>query len=150
MLTFTVRGTPATKGSMRGRMAFVKGKGWRTFLFHDNERTGTWQTLVRDGAAQARARIRHTGILYPKPIPVTVIAEFVLPCPIKLRKRADSHPTTKPDADKLIRLVFDALTGIAYTDDAQVVQLQARKRYVTPGEDPGVVVTVTGGSDAHV
>lgn len=33
----------------------------------------------------------------------------------------DVYPTIKPDLDKLDRAIFDALTGIVYRDDAQVV-----------------------------
>ena len=40
--------------------------------------------------------------------------------------------TKKPDIDKLVRLVLDALTGIAYVDDSQVVLLYAEKSYVHP------------------
>ena len=33
------------------------------------------------------------------------------------------------DIDKLSRAVLDALTGVAYLDDRQVIQLEARKAY---------------------
>ena len=34
-----------------------------------------------------------------------------------------------PDLDKLIRAVLDGLTGVAYEDDGQVVQIEAQKLY---------------------
>lgn len=40
--------------------------------------------------------------------------------------------TKKPDIDKVTRAVLDSLTALAYDDDAQVVVLNAAKRY---GED---------------
>lgn len=40
-----------------------------------------------------------------------------------------NRPSVKPDLDKLIRAVLDALTGIAYTDDSQVVRILAQKSY---------------------
>jgi crossover junction endodeoxyribonuclease RusA len=38
------------------------------------------------------------------------------------------------DIDKLSRAVLDALTGVAYLDDRQVIQLEARKAYLK-GQD---------------
>lgn len=37
--------------------------------------------------------------------------------------------TVKPDTDKLIRSTLDALTGVAYDDDSQVVNISACKIY---------------------
>lgn len=45
-------------------------------------------------------------------------------------------PTVAPDLDKYIRAVLDALTGICYGDDSQVVEIKAKKVYSdTPGAD---------------
>jgi Holliday junction resolvase RusA-like endonuclease len=49
------------------------------------------------------------------------------------------EPTVPPDLDKLVRGVLDALTAIAYRDDAQVTRLTASKAY---GDTPGVSVSV--------
>lgn len=40
-------------------------------------------------------------------------------------------PTVKPDTDNVAKIVLDALNGIAYHDDAQIVQLTVLKRYST-------------------
>jgi Holliday junction resolvase RusA-like endonuclease len=39
------------------------------------------------------------------------------------------YPTVAPDLDKYIRGVLDALTGIAYIDDSQVIDIKAKKVY---------------------
>jgi len=50
-------------------------------------------------------------------------------------------PATRPsDLDKLVRAVLDALTGIVWKDDAQVVALKATK---VQGVTPGVEVEAT-------
>lgn len=46
-----------------------------------------------------------------------------------LKPTAPPHPTGKPDADKLLRSLLDALTGIAWPDDSYVVSAHAHKRY---------------------
>jgi crossover junction endodeoxyribonuclease RusA len=53
-----------------------------------------------------------------------------------LKPGAPIGVTHKPDLDKLCRAVLDALTGILYLDDAQVVALAASKRYAD-GYDEG-------------
>jgi Holliday junction resolvase RusA-like endonuclease len=45
-------------------------------------------------------------------------------------------PTVAPDLDKYIRGVLDALTGIGYGDDSQVIDIKAEKVYSdTAGAD---------------
>jgi Holliday junction resolvase RusA-like endonuclease len=42
------------------------------------------------------------------------------------------HKTTKPDVDKLMRAVFDALSGVVFEDDAQVVEGSFKKAFGSP------------------
>lgn len=46
-----------------------------------------------------------------------------------LKASAPKHYTKKPDVDKLIRAILDALTGIVWADDKQVFAITARKLY---------------------
>lgn len=39
------------------------------------------------------------------------------------------RPTTKPDIDNYVKQVFDALNGLIWEDDAQIVTVHARKFY---------------------
>lgn len=57
-----------------------------------------------------------------------------------LKPSAPVWPATKPDVDKLERAVLDALTGIVWADDSQVVVLNADKVY---SPTPLTYVTVT-------
>ena len=43
------------------------------------------------------------------------------------RKPSESYNTGTPDLDNLIKAVSDALNGVAYEDDSQVVEMQAVK-----------------------
>ena len=54
-------------------------------------------------------------------------------------------PTKPPDLDKVIRSCLDALSGVAYVDDGQVVSIVATKRY---GAVPGVEIEITDAFDA--
>ena len=48
-----------------------------------------------------------------------------------LTKSAPSYPTGRMvgDVEKLARAVSDALTGVAFTDDSQVIEMQLAKAY---------------------
>lgn len=61
---------------------------------------------------------------------------FCLPIPqsVTKKRRLDmiggvERHTKKPDTDNLIKAVLDALNGVAYEDDAQIVMIAARKCY---------------------
>jgi len=59
----------------------------------------------------------------------------------KLKASAPKHHTTFPDLTKIIRSTEDALTGIVWEDDKQVIGFkQCKKCYST--EEPGVVIKV--------
>lgn len=53
---------------------------------------------------------------------------FYLLRPKALRNK-DLRPTKRPDIDNLAKAVMDALNGIAYEDDKQVVELHLYKYY---------------------
>jgi Holliday junction resolvase RusA-like endonuclease len=132
MTTFWVAGLPQTKGSMR---AFMR-PGWRVpVVTNDNPRNTRWAATVR---AEARRHWRTT----PMTGPVTLSLTFALPMP-KRRNTQVPH-ITRPDLDKLVRSVKDALTGILYRDDAQVVRLIASKMY---SEAPGVWIAAGEASE---
>ncbi len=123
MLEFVVVGIAAPQGS---KTAFVRGG--RVSLVESCARVKPYRALVSLAASQARKEP-------PTRLPVGIGITFVFVRPKshytskgELRAGAPSFPG-KPDVDKLCRAVLDALTGILYHDDAQVVSLNATKQY---------------------
>lgn len=57
------------------------------------------------------------------------------------------YPTRKPDVLKLARAVEDALTGIAYRDDAQIVREHLAKHYGTPARVRIRIYRITSPTD---
>lgn len=51
----------------------------------------------------------------------------------------DERPTARPDASNILKAVEDALNGIVYADDAQLVAVSAVKAF---GASPGLHVVV--------
>ena len=68
--------------------------------------------------------------------PVSISLDFYLRRPRTVTRQL---PTVPPDLDKLIRGVLDALSGTAYDDDSQVVEIKATKAY---SDQPGVEISI--------
>ncbi len=61
--------------------------------------------------------------------PVELEVMFYLDRPSSISKTQRPQPTVAPDLDKLVRGVGDALTGVVYDDDSQVIRCLAWKVY---------------------
>ncbi len=118
-VSFTVYGFAAGKGSTT---AFYSPKQKRTFT-HSPKSTQNWERLVKDVAQQ---HVSPDGLLDG---PLQMQLRFYLPKPKSAPKTKRTWPDKKPDLDKLIRAVGDALTGVLYTDDARIVAVTASKDY---------------------
>lgn len=137
-LSFRVFGVAQPKGSMR---AFLR-RGMKQPIVTDSNRSAkSWAQLVAHGASDA---LNASGGQQWQTA-VSVAIRFVLPRPKALKARDVPH-LKAPDLDKLIRGVLDALTGVVYRDDGQVVYVAAAKYYAQPDEAPHVVVDI---ADAH-
>lgn len=87
------------------------------------------------------AHAAHNAGCTPIDGPITIFMTFRYQRPKSVIRQ---HPTVPPDLDKQIRSILDALTGIAYQDDSQVIEIHATKGY---DPNPGVDIVVTGGFD---
>ena len=72
--------------------------------------------------------------LSTKPFRAKIIAIFEPPKSISKKKkeeliRTKAGYTHKSDIDNISKIILDSLNGLAYKDDAQVVELEARKEY---------------------
>ena len=68
------------------------------------------------------------------PIKISVIAYFGIPKSYSKKKKEACYthklkPTKKPDTDNILKIVCDALNGIAYYDDKQIVEATVKKLY---------------------
>ena len=127
-LSFLVFGKPRPQGSKKA--IFNKHTG-KAFMI---EQVSGVKPYRQDIAGMALAEIKAKSAplpMIPKPGSVYVKASFYFQRP-KNPKVKRSRPTVTPDADKLARAVLDALTGIVFTDDSQVAELEAKKFYGLP------------------
>jgi Holliday junction resolvase RusA-like endonuclease len=121
-LKVTIYARAEPQGSAR---AFVVGGKAR--ITSDNKKLKPFRSeLAQMALAELGDRPQP---LFGKHEPVSVSIIFCFQRPPSAKKR--THPVVKPDIDKVARSVNDSLTGIAFHDDAQIVQMTMDKRYAT-------------------
>ena len=125
LLKLKVRGMPTPQGSMR---AFVRGG--KPIITTTSRGLKGWRDLVAF-AANAAAQDQDAEMVEKGAVHLDIM--FFLPKPKSEPKTRRTWPDRRPDLDKLVRAVLDALTGVAYRDDGQVVSLMATKDWGTPG-----------------
>ena len=59
------------------------------------------------------------------------------------KKPKTAFKESKPDLTNLIKAVEDGLEGVAYANDAKIVEINAVKKYASPGDVPHVLVCLT-------
>lgn len=123
-----------------------KGKGrprfTRTGHAYTPARTRDYEDLIAACALKAMEG-RHP---IPKGVPVrvTIVAIFGVPVSWSKTRRTAAlqgvmHHTRKPDIDNVQKAVCDALNGIVYEDDSQIVQTTTEKTY---GPEPMVRIFI--------
>lgn len=118
MVKFSVYGIAKPKGSTR---AFVVGD--KAITTANNPNAKEWQRLVATSAQQ----YRPAGGPYQGAVRIKVVFFFNRPKSVSETKRP--HHTVKPDLDKLVRNIGDALKGVVYEEDARIVEIIAAKHY---------------------
>lgn len=135
-VVITVHGMPATGGSKKFKGFYVSAGRRIPLMVDDCKRNAAWRQEV---ATQARRQL--LGVTLKGPLVADVV--FRLPRPkghygtgrnaATLKPSAPAFPSTRPDGTKLWRAAEDALLGIAYHDDGQIVDQRVRKVYGPPG-----------------
>lgn len=134
ILQFHVPGQPYGKG--RPRIGKV-GAHARMFT---PEKTVNYENLVKYSAQQAMAG----AALIEGACDVKLRIDCQIPASWSQKKQraaaaGEIRPTSKPDADNVIKAVFDAMNGVVWKDDVQVVDIAVSKFYSLA---PGVGVRV--------
>jgi Holliday junction resolvase RusA-like endonuclease len=126
---FTVPGEP--RGWARARTQGAR--------FFTDTKTRSEKQAVAAWAMEAGARI------IDGPVSVTLTAYLRIPKSATKKARAAmlagaERPTKKPDGDNLAKLALDALNGVCWHDDVQVVDLTVRKFW---SDEPRLVVEIS-------
>ena len=137
--TFTVLGKPAPQGSKRH-----VGKG---VMVESSKRCKPWRQDVRHTVMESLPDGWYANM--DKAITLSCVFVFARPKSHfktngQLKPSAPKHCSGRiGDISKLVRAVEDAMTGIVYNDDAQIINLIAHRRFANDREQPCAIITVT-------
>lgn len=133
MIVFTVYGEPVAQG--RPRATVMRGH----IKMYDPKKSSDYKDYVRLAASQHAPERLLEG-------PLSLQIRIFRPIPSHISKKKVEQaeagilrPTTKPDTDNYVKGIKDALKGVIWKDDSQVVDLVASKYY---GVRPRVEVTI--------
>lgn len=135
--TIMVFGTPAGQGSKRA----VGTRGGRAIMVETSRHLKPWRSAITGEAVANRLAYRVGSV------GVSVCVRWPRPASHytrkgALRSGAAAHPGMV-DVDKLARGILDALTGVAYRDDRQVVSLAIRREWCADGTPSHAEITVS-------
>lgn len=115
--------------------------GWARPRFNGKQAYSARGNRVHRHAVQKVAN-QHFKTPLEGPLKITVAATFE-PFPSwtkkKTRELLNRPHTQKPDLDNVVKAVADALNNIAYVDDTQLAQIEARKIW---GPTSQTVITI--------
>lgn len=133
-MMFRVIGNPAPQGS--------KSRDRHGNMFESSRSLQPWRAAVQIAVLQQRTSQRRPLISGP----VSLEVRFYMRRPKDAKGGA--RPAVKPDIDKLIRAVGDALTQVGvYEDDSRIVHVTASKFYAGDPNglaEPGALIFVEG------
>jgi Holliday junction resolvase RusA-like endonuclease len=132
MIQFTVYGEPVAQG--RPRFTTINGHA----KAYDPAKSRDYKQYVRLVASQHKPDKPLEGALA---LQVNIYRSIPKSFSKKKHTQAENgeiRPTTKPDVDNFLKVIKDALKGIVWKDDSQVVSAMVNKWY---SEQPRVEVT---------
>lgn len=124
MIAFTVPGQPQGKG--RPRIGKV-GAHARMFT--------PAKTVAYEGLVAHAAQLALSGRpLFEQAVGCNVFMDCMVPASWSAKKQraalaGEVLPTSKPDADNVVKAIFDGCNGVLWRDDVLVTDLRVRKRY---------------------
>ena len=144
---FIVPGKASPSGSKK---AFAHPKTGRIIVMDTAKRKDSWQSRVSLFASQAMSDVKLTAEEFSGPVVMTIQFYFSRPKSHfrtgknahLLKADAPQNHVKKCDLTKLVRCTEDALSGIAWKDDCQVIERLESKGWAD--EDAVKILLVWG------
>lgn len=125
-----IRGNPIAQARPR---FFIRQKtigNQKLIGAQDHPKSKAWKETVRWQAIEQNVCLMEG--------PITLKLDFMMLRPKSLSNQVKYH-VKRPDIDNLTKSILDALNGICWRDDSQIVMLRATKNYAP---DPGVFIII--------
>lgn len=124
------------RGKQRPRVCRINGRS----ITYTPKQTVEYERQIR-AAYSAVSDVKFEKCV---PLEVAILALFEPPKSVSQKVRAlmlggEILPTKRPDGDNVIKVVLDALNGVAFHDDGQVCKIYFEKMYA---ETPEVRVLI--------
>lgn len=129
MIKLIIPGQPCAKGRPR------LGK----YGTYTPEKTVNYETLVKQLYIMQNHRKQLEGALQMRVIAYMPIIKSTSKKNAELMRMGNIRPTKKPDWDNIGKIISDALNGLAYHDDSQIVTATVEKWY---SDNPRVEVEI--------
>jgi Holliday junction resolvase RusA-like endonuclease len=130
---FVVQGTPVPQGSTK---SFYLKKLERVVTTHVNaSELRDWRFAIKLQAEKAM-QANHYIMSDEKDSAYAVTMSFFF---LKPKSIKHNSKNTKPDLDKLIRSVLDALTGTCFINDSRVIMTHASKEFSHNGREYAII-----------
>jgi len=132
MISFEIEGEPVGKG----RPKFSSRGGFARA--YTPKKTIDYEKKVKE------CYLDQIGTKFEGALQVKITAFCPIPKSTSKKNRAkmlagEIKCTKKPDIDNIAKIILDALNGVAYEDDKQVISIEVNKMY---GEVPKVAVSL--------
>lgn len=136
---FVIAGKP--QGKARARTFYNPKLGRVQSMTPEN--TVLYENLVKQSFVQQADK--DARWFNKEPLAVYITAFYPIPASTTKKDRqlicsGKLYPTKKPDADNVAKVICDALNGVAYGDDTQIIKLSILKAYTE--EQPRVQVCI--------
>ena len=134
-ITFSVSGEPQGKG--RPRFTARYGRAY----VHTPEKTVIYENHIK---AEYARQCKGQRFADDSQLAMRIAAYYAIPKSTSNKRRQQMlagiiRPTKKPDADNVLKAIADALNGLAYRDDAQIIAAVIEKHY---SEEPKVEIEI--------
>lgn len=115
-------------------------------IAYDPEKSSTYKTLV-SLTAQSEINKRNWPKNTEAPIRIKVNTYFQMPKKKSKAWQKDAvdgliRPVKKPDIDNVFKCITDALSGILYKDDSQIVHMEVQKFWIEANPFVEVIVSI--------
>ena len=133
-IKFTVPGIP--RGKQRPRVCRINGRS----ITYTPKQTVKYENQIRS----IYSKVSNFKFERCVPLEVAILALFEPPKSVSKKVRnlmlsGKTLPTKRPDGDNVIKVVLDALNGVAFHDDDQICKIYFEKMYA---ETPGIRVLI--------
>jgi Holliday junction resolvase RusA-like endonuclease len=136
-LKITLPGQPVPKGRPRARIAYRGKKPFISF-YQPPETVAYEQRLAQEAFLLVRGRCLLSGALCLEMKVYIAPPKSWSAKKTGLAIKGEILPTSRPDADNYLKII-DALNGVVWEDDAQIVKMSVEKHYST---DPRLEIDV--------